>query len=65
MFSNALKQGDKLALPSLYGALHALSELGPEVIKTFIVPQVKNIGTINFGFVDFRMLMFLFCRCKD
>lgn len=46
MFSNALKQGDKLALSSLYGALEGLSELGPEVIKAFIVPRVKSIGRV-------------------
>lgn len=48
MFSNALKQGDKLPLPSLYGALEGLSELGPEVIKAFILPKVKDIGMFLF-----------------
>lgn len=44
MFSNALKQEDKLPVSSLYGALEGLSELGPEVIKTFIFPRIKSIG---------------------
>lgn len=44
MFSNALNQGDKLPLSSLYGALEGLSELGHEVIKAFILPRVKSIG---------------------
>lgn len=48
MFSNALKQGDKLPLSSLYGALEGLSELGPEVIKAIILPKVKSIGTQNY-----------------
>ncbi|XP_022919113.2 transcription initiation factor TFIID subunit 6 isoform X1 [Onthophagus taurus] len=45
LFSNALQQGENLALASLYGALEGLSELGPEVIKTFIFPRIKTIGT--------------------
>ncbi|KAK4880837.1 hypothetical protein RN001_008983 [Aquatica leii] len=44
MFTNSLQQGDKLPLSSLYGALHGLSELGTEVIKTFILPRIKMIG---------------------
>lgn len=44
MFSNALQQGDKLPLSSLYGALEGLSELGSEVVKTFILPKFKSIG---------------------
>ncbi|KAF5307737.1 hypothetical protein FQR65_LT06608 [Abscondita terminalis] len=44
MFTNSLQQGDKLPLSSLYGALHGLSELGTEVIKTFILPRIKAIG---------------------
>lgn len=44
MFSNAIQQGDKLALSSLYGALEGLSELGPEVIKTFILHRTRSIG---------------------
>ncbi|KAI4466035.1 transcription initiation factor tfiid subunit 6 [Holotrichia oblita] len=44
MFSNAIQQGDKLALSSLYGALEGLSELGAEVIKTFILHRTRGIG---------------------
>lgn len=44
MFTNALNQGDKMPLSSLYGALQALSELGPEVVRIFILPRVKMIG---------------------
>lgn len=44
MFSNALQQGDTLPLSSLYGALEGLSELGTEVVKTFILPRLKSIG---------------------
>lgn len=44
MFTNALSQGDKMPLSSLYGALQALSELGPEVVRIFILPRVKMIG---------------------
>lgn len=47
MFSNALKEVDKLHLASLYGALEGLSELGAEVIKTFIFPRIKSIGKLN------------------
>lgn len=46
MFSNALKQGDKLPLSSLYGALEGLSELGTEVIKALIFPRIKSIGKL-------------------
>lgn len=48
MFSDALQQGEKLPLSSLYGALAGLSELGTEVIKTFILPRIKSIGKISF-----------------
>ncbi|XP_044752034.1 transcription initiation factor TFIID subunit 6 [Coccinella septempunctata] len=44
MFTNALNQGDKMPLSSLYGALQALSELGPEVVRIFILPRVKMIA---------------------
>lgn len=47
MFSNAISQGDKLALSSLYGALEGLSELGAEVIKTFILHRTRSIGSPN------------------
>ncbi|EFA03123.1 transcription initiation factor TFIID subunit 6 [Tribolium castaneum] len=44
MFTNALQQGDKVPLSSLYGALEGLSELGAEVIRIFILPRLKSIG---------------------
>ncbi|KAL3283442.1 hypothetical protein HHI36_006587 [Cryptolaemus montrouzieri] len=44
MFTNALNQGEKMPLSSMYGALQALSELGPEVVRIFILPRVKMIG---------------------
>lgn len=44
MFTSALEQCDKIPLSSLYGALQGLSELGPEVIRIFILPLIKNIG---------------------
>lgn len=43
MFSRAL-QSEKSPLSSLYGAIEGLSELGPEVIKVFIMPKVKYIA---------------------
>ncbi|XP_019867093.2 transcription initiation factor TFIID subunit 6-like [Aethina tumida] len=45
MFTNALLQGDKVPITSLYGALQGLAELGPEVIRIFIIPQIKYIGS--------------------
>lgn len=47
MFTNALHQ-DKVALPSLYGALQGLSELGAEVTRIFILPKIKSIGLYEF-----------------
>ncbi|KAJ3653243.1 hypothetical protein Zmor_012505 [Zophobas morio] len=44
MFTNALNQGDKVPLSSLYGALEGLSELGAEVIRIFVLPKLKLIG---------------------
>lgn len=44
MFTNALNQGDKVPLSSLYGALEGLSELGAEVIRIFILPKLKIVG---------------------
>lgn len=44
MFSQAL-QGDKSPLSSLYGAIEGLSELGPEVIKVFVIPKIKYISS--------------------
>lgn len=43
LFSTAL-QNEKTPLPSLYGALQGLSELGHEVIKVFIIPRLKFIS---------------------
>lgn len=45
MFTNALLHGDKVPLSSLYGALQALSELGAEVIRIFILPKLDYIGS--------------------
>lgn len=44
MFCNALQQGDKVPLSSLYGALQGLSELGADVVRIFILPKIKIIG---------------------
>lgn len=44
IFCAALKE-DKVPLPSVYGALTGLGELGPEVIRVFVVPKIKQIGT--------------------
>nr|XP_018897545.1 PREDICTED: transcription initiation factor TFIID subunit 6 [Bemisia tabaci] len=43
IFSSAL-QNIETPLPSLYGALQGLSELGTEVIKVFILPRVKTVA---------------------
>ncbi|KAK9504183.1 hypothetical protein O3M35_010570 [Rhynocoris fuscipes] len=42
MFASAINE--KTHISSLYGAIEGLSELGPEVIKVFIVPKVKLIS---------------------
>ncbi|CAG7786505.1 unnamed protein product [Allacma fusca] len=44
IFSQALTQ-DKMFLSSVYGAIAGLGELGPDVIKAFIIPKIKDIGT--------------------
>ena len=44
IFSQALMQ-EKTFLPSVYGAIAGLGELGPEVVKAFIIPKIKDIGT--------------------
>ncbi|KAJ8967338.1 hypothetical protein NQ317_007983 [Molorchus minor] len=44
IFTNALQQGEKVPLSSLYGALQGLSELGTEVVRIFILPKIKSIG---------------------
>lgn len=46
MFTNALQQGEKIPLSSLYGALQGLSELGSEVTRIFILPRIRNIGEL-------------------
>lgn len=43
MFSRALAN-EKMPLASHYGAISGLSELGPEVVRTFVMPRVKSIG---------------------
>ncbi|GIX83814.1 transcription initiation factor TFIID subunit 6 [Caerostris extrusa] len=43
MFSRALAN-EKMPLASHYGAISALSELGPELVRTFVVSRVKGIG---------------------
>jgi len=43
MFSDALKS-EKTSLVSVYGALAGLQELGPEVIKSVVIPQVRAIS---------------------
>ncbi|XP_072935871.1 transcription initiation factor TFIID subunit 6-like isoform X2 [Epargyreus clarus] len=39
-----VKESDKTPLASLYGAVQGLAELGPEVIKVFILPRVRWLG---------------------
>ncbi|GFY53499.1 transcription initiation factor TFIID subunit 6 [Trichonephila inaurata madagascariensis] len=43
IFSRALAN-EKMPLASHYGAISGLSELGPEVVRTFVIPRVKGIG---------------------
>ncbi|PRD30843.1 UNVERIFIED_CONTAM: Taf6 [Trichonephila clavipes] len=43
IFSRALAN-EKMPLASHYGAVSGLSELGPEVVRTFVIPRVKGIG---------------------
>ena len=43
MFCEALRS-DKTPVVSYYGALAGLQELGPEVIKTLILPQISAIS---------------------
>lgn len=43
MFSRALSN-EKMPLASHYGAISGLSELGPEVVRTFVMPRMKSIG---------------------
>ncbi|XP_013193190.1 transcription initiation factor TFIID subunit 6 [Amyelois transitella] len=39
-----MKESEKTPLASLYGAVQGLAELGPEVIKVFILPRVRWLG---------------------
>jgi hypothetical protein len=43
MFSDGLKS-ERAPLVSYYGAIAGLQELGSEVIKTFIFPNIKTIS---------------------
>ena len=43
MFSEGLKN-EKAPLVSYYGAVAGLQELGPEVVKVFILPNIKAIS---------------------
>ena len=43
MFSDALKS-DRAPLVSYYGAIAGLQELGPEVIKVFILPHISSLA---------------------
>ncbi|XP_078310397.1 transcription initiation factor TFIID subunit 6-like isoform X3 [Crassostrea virginica] len=42
-FTHAI-QSDKAALATQYGAIAGLGEMGSEVIKSFLLPHVKDIG---------------------
>ena len=44
MFSDGLRS-ERAPLVSYYGAVAGLQELGPEVIKTFIIPNIKAISS--------------------
>lgn len=44
LFSGALNN-EKTPLASVYGAITGLAELGNEVIKAFIIPKIRDIGT--------------------
>lgn len=35
---------EKSPLSSVYGSIVGLCELGPEVIKTFVIPKLKDVG---------------------
>lgn len=43
MFSRAL-QNDKMPLASHYGAVSGLAELGPEVVRSFVLPRIRQLG---------------------
>ncbi|XP_050349736.1 transcription initiation factor TFIID subunit 6 [Nymphalis io] len=40
----SMKESEKTPLASLYGAIQGLAELGPEVVKVFILPRVRWLG---------------------
>ncbi|WAR27647.1 TAF6-like protein [Mya arenaria] len=42
-FSKAVRS-EKAALATIYGALSGLGELGPEVVHSFVVPNIRMIG---------------------
>jgi len=44
MFAEAL-MNEKTPLASVYGAIAGLGEMGNDVIKTFLIPKAKTIGT--------------------
>ena len=48
MFSDAMRN-EKSPLVSYYGAIAGLQELGPEVVKVFIVPYIQSIGARYFN----------------
>ncbi|GLV39332.1 TBP-associated factor 6 [Carabus blaptoides fortunei] len=52
MFSRAL-HGEKSPQSSLCGAIEGLPELGPEVIKVFIIPRIKFIAQRIEAHLDF------------
>jgi len=46
MFSDALCS-DRAPLVSYYGAIAGLQELGPEVIKVFVLPHIAALAQKN------------------
>lgn len=44
VMSHAVREAERTPLASLYGAIQGLAELGPEVIKVFILPRVGWLG---------------------
>ncbi|KAJ2943781.1 hypothetical protein O0L34_g8101 [Tuta absoluta] len=40
----SMKESEKTPIASLYGAVQGLAELGPEVVKVFILPRVRWLG---------------------
>ena len=58
MFSDALCS-DKAPLVSYYGAIAGLQELGPEVIKVFVLPHIGEFSIIKLYLKYSNLLMFL------